>query len=88
MVDKYQHDANLIMSGTKPRYLVVSMSRAHGAARTYEPFVSTELAISHHIIKQEQNFISFILDLTEYDWDENPLDITLVYTGGNLGPVH
>lgn len=62
----YKTDNDRISNGEKPRYVVWS-------EKVGCPFVSAEVAISWHNDLLEQGVETRIFDLTNYDWDTNPL---------------
>jgi len=72
----YDDDSKLIMNGMKPRYLVCSKE-------VNCPFVNPELAIQWHYTLSQKGIPSIIIDLRDYDWDENPLNIKLELIDGN-----
>jgi hypothetical protein len=69
----YKQDSDLIKAGVKPNYVVWS---EHLGC----PFVDAKLAIKWHNDMLAKHIRTIIIDLTNYDWDKNPLEFNFLDT--------
>lgn len=69
----YDEDNKLLMKGVHPNYIVMSVKIGC-------PFVDPVLAIKWHNTMLEQDVVTKILDLTDYDWDKNPMGFKIIAT--------
>lgn len=69
-ISSFEQDNDLVNKGTRPNYIVVSN-------QTGCPFISAKMAIKWHNMVGEQGVQTTILDLTEYDWELNPLNFKI-----------